>query len=286
MRLVLASGDGLNASSCDRLLARLGEHRARQAPELTIDLSKATYVDPYGAAVLALIARRIAEQGRHLICVLPSDRRTQQMSCALGLVEQLQPLVELRNFYTSQQTPRDSLLPLRRIRSRNDVQEVLSYLVRLARQHLDYDTGDVLDATKVVAELCYNVLDHSGVEGLAVARIASDRHGRRFISLAVVDAGCGIRTSLARRYPEAASWRHGEAIQRALGGLSSRESGGGMGLRSIHAIVRRYGGRLSIRSGCDRFYLAADRQPRVLAGVAFPGTQVGISFSQFLPAAR
>ena len=107
-----------------------------------------------------------------------------------------------------------------------------------------------------------------------------DRQGQRYVTLAVADAGVGIRASLAQRHPEAAQWRHGEAIQRALGGLSSRASGGGAGLRSIYAVVRRYNGRLAIRSGDERLYVSADRQPRTLNGVLFPGTQVGISFSQ------
>jgi anti-sigma regulatory factor (Ser/Thr protein kinase) len=175
---------------------------------------------------------------------------------------------------------RNGVLPLSLIHSRSDVQTVLAYLVSLAQQRLGFDSGDVLDASKVVSELCYNVVDHSQTHGVAVARIGQDRQGRRYVSLAVADAGVGVRASLSSRYPEAAQWRHGDAIQRALGGLSSRASGGGAGLRSIYAVVRRYGGRLAIRSGDERLYVSAEHQPRALSGAWFPGTQVGISFSQ------
>ena len=81
----------------------------------------------------------------------------------------------------------------------------------------------------------------------------------------MVDSGIGIRASLARRHPEATGWRDGEAIERALGGLSSRPSGGGAGLRSVDAVVRRYAGRLAIRSGEDRLYVSANQQPRTLS---------------------
>lgn len=281
MRLVLAREDGLNAVSCDRLLSRLAEERAQSAPEITIDLGQASFIDPYGAACLLLICRQARERGQRLICVLPADQRAQNTATAMGLAAALRPLAELRNVLPHSRTAsRDTALALSPIRSRSDVQTVLSYLVDLAQGRLGYATGDVLDATKVVSELCFNVIDHSQAEGLAVARIYRDRQGRRFVSLAVADDGIGIRTSLAQRYAEATTWRHAEAIEQALGGLSSRPKGGGAGLRSIHAVVRRYGGRLSIRSGDTRCFLAADRQPQHATGASFPGTQVGISFSQ------
>ncbi len=214
--------------------------------------------------------------------VLPSPAGARATAGQIGLVAALRPWAELRNLPPGQETrdERGSALPLSPIRSRGDVQAIVGYLVSQAQQRLGFNTGDVLDASKVVSELCYNVVDHSQAEGLAVAQILRDRQGQRYISLAVVDAGVGIRASLAGRHPEAAQWRHGEAIQRALGGLSSRSSGGGAGLRSIHAVVRRYGGRLAIRSGDERLAVSAERQPRTLAGAWFPGAQVGISFSQ------
>ena len=213
--------------------------------------------------------------------VLPSQRRAQSTVAQTGLHAVLRQWAEVRNLPGRDLSERrNGNLPLSPIRSRSDVQVVLAYLVSLAEQRLGFEQGDVLDASKVVSELCYNVVDHSQSEGLAVAQIAQDRHGRRFVSLAVADPGVGIRASLAGRHPEAAQWRHGEAIQRALGGLSSRSSGGGAGLRSIYAVVRRYGGRLAIRSGDERIYVSAERQPRTLVGAWFPGTQVGISFSQ------
>ena len=281
MRLVLADQDGLQAISCDRLLARLMDERAANVPEITIDLRSAAFVDPYGAACLLLIARHLADRGQRLVCVLPSRERVQATAIGMGLVQMLRSLADVRNtLVASQHSDRESTLPLSPIRSRADVQQVLSYLVDQAKAGLGYELGDVLDATKVVSELCFNVVDHSRAEGLAVARIYRDRQGRRFVSLAVVDAGIGIRNSLAKRFPEAQGWRNGQAMERALGGLSSRPEGGGAGLRNIHAIVRRTQGRLTIRSGDERLHVAADRRPRTLTGVSFPGTQVGISFSQ------
>lgn len=281
MRLVLFAEDGLNVAACDRLLARLAEDRAREAPQITIDLRQAAYVEPYGVACMVLIVRQLAQHRKQVVCVLPSNVRAQQTMVRLGLTRWLQPRVELRNLNRPEGSEaEEGALPLSAIRSRADVQVILAYLMDMARRRLGYDTGDLLDATKVVSELCHNVVDHSEAEGLATAQIFRDREGRRFVSLAVVDGGVGIRASLGRRHPDAVRWTHAEAIQRALGGLSSRADKGGMGLRSVHTVVRRYQGRLAIRSGDGRLYVSAGRQPRTIAGVPFSGTQVGISFSQ------
>jgi anti-sigma regulatory factor (Ser/Thr protein kinase) len=281
MRLVLARDDGLGTAACDRLLAHLASQQAANQGEITIDLQTARFIEPYGAALLCLAARQLAERQQRLVVVLPSQHWAQATVMQTGLVAALRPYADVRNLPGHELREEHSgTLPLHPIRSRSDVQAVVAYLVGLAQQRLGFDPGDVLDASKVVSELCNNVVDHSQADGLAVAQIYQDRQGRRYVSLAVVDPGIGIRASLAERHPEAAQWRHGEAIERALGGLSSRTSGGGAGLRSIYAVVRRYGGRLAIRSGDERLYVSSERQPRTLTGSWFPGAQVGISFSQ------
>jgi anti-sigma regulatory factor (Ser/Thr protein kinase) len=281
MRLVLAQDDGLSAAACDRLIARLASQQATSQDEITIDLQSAAFIDPYGAACLCLAAHQLAQRQQRLVVVLPSQRRAQATVAQTGLVAALRPYAEVRNLPGHElREEHCGTLPLNPIRSRSDVHTVVAYLVGLAQQRLGFDRGDALDASKVVSELCNNVVDHSQADGLAVAQIYQDRQGRRYVSLAVADPGIGIRASLAKRHPEAAQWRHGEAMERALGGLSSRASGGGAGLRSIYAVVRRYDGRLAIRSGDQRLAVSSERQPRTLSGAWFPGTQVGISFSQ------
>ncbi|MCB0001505.1 MAG: hypothetical protein KDH86_03065 [Anaerolineae bacterium] len=280
MRLVLTSGEGLNASSCDRLLSHLVDASSKEAGEVTIDLRSASFVDPYGMAMLVMVGRQLHRRDGRLICVLPGSDRPVQTIVQTGLLDALRPVAELRNLPKELSSRYPSALPATAIRSRNDVQTVVGHLVQMTRDRLGYNTGDVLDTAKVVSELCNNVVDHSGAEGIVLAQLGSDRYGARYVALAVADDGIGIRGSLTRRYPEAGQWQHGVAIERALGGLSSRETGGGAGLRSVTAVVRRYQGRLTVRSGTDRVYVSADRTPKVHTGALFPGTLVGISFSQ------
>lgn len=280
MRLVLTSGEGLNAPSCDRLLTHLVELPSSEGSEVTVDLRSAASIDPYGMAALVMIARQLHRRGQRLVCVLPGSDRPLQTVLQSGLLDALRPVAELRNLPRDMSHRYPIALPATAIRSRHDVQTVVGHLAEMARDRLGYNTGDVLDAAKVVSELCNNVVDHSGAEGMVVAQLGSDRNGARYVALAVADDGIGIRNSLSRRFPEAGQWQHREAIERALGGLSSRETGGGAGLRSVTAVVRRYQGRLTVRSGADRVYIAADQTPKTHAGAPFPGTLVGISFSQ------
>lgn len=280
MRVTLAGETGLNAAACDRLLSVLASEPVRSAAEIVIDLHGASFVAAYGAACLVLIVQQLQQRGTRVACVLPSNRRAQQQALQLGLVTVLRPMVELRNVPTAPAPGLELGLALSPVATRHDVQAVVSYLVHQAESRLGFDVGDVLDATKVVSELCYNVVDHSDSHGWVAAQVYRNRQGRRVVSLAVVDPGIGIRTSLGKRHPEAVRWAHSVAIQRALGGLSSRPNGGGIGLRSVQAVVRRYGGELVIRSGDARIVLNADHQPLALTGTPFVGTQVGINFSQ------
>lgn len=280
MRLVLTSGEGLSAPSCDRLLARLVEAPAQQSVEVIVDLRSAAFVDPYGIAALVMVSRRLQQRDQRFVCVLPDQERPQRAAVQMGLLDALRPCTELRNLPTASLQRPSSILPVTAVQSRHDVQVVVERLVAITRDRLGYGAGDAMDAAKVVSELCNNVVDHSGSQGVVLAQMGSDRRGQRYVALAVADDGIGIRGSLARRHAEAARWRDGDAIERALGGLSSRQAGGGAGLRSVTAVVRRYLGRLTVRSGSDRIYLAADRMPTTHAGAAFPGTLVGISFSQ------
>ena len=81
MRLVLAAGESLNAGACDRLIARLAEERASNATEVIIDLQAASYIDPYGAACLSLIARQVVARGQQLTVSCLLSRKPSARQC-------------------------------------------------------------------------------------------------------------------------------------------------------------------------------------------------------------
>ncbi len=281
IRFALSSGDRFNSVAFDRLLSGIG----RRAPEperlLIIDLSSARFVDPYGMVCLVMLARALQRQNHPLAFVLPTDAEVQQFGVGMGLFEQLALYGDLRNTPRGRATAAAAPgLKLTPIQASTDVTVVVGQFLELARSELGFGVGDLASSAKIVSELSNNIKDHSQDQGLAAAHLYRDRHGRRFVSIGVADLGIGIRQSLSQRHAGAAQWTHQEAIGRALQGLSSRATAGGLGLSSVSALVRRYQGQLSVRSGDAKLQFQTDREPRTLHVTPFAGTQVGISFSQ------
>jgi hypothetical protein len=132
--------------------------------------------------------------------------------------------------------------------------------------------------TVALAEVCQNVVDHSGAPGLALAQCYL--HGDSAeIRLAVADAGIGVRASLAPRYADRVpgAWDDCAAVRLAFrrGVTGSGDPDRGLGLAAVAELVRAWGGSLRLRSGTAACEVGA--HPGVRRGLApFPGTQVNI----------
>jgi hypothetical protein len=130
-----------------------------------------------------------------------------------------------------------------------------------------------------MAEICQNVVDHSGGPGLALAQCYLRAGGAPEIRLAVADAGIGVRASLAPCYADSTpgAWDDRTAVRLAFrsGVTGSGDPDRGLGLTAVADMVRVWGGALRLRSGtaaCD-----VGVRPGVIGGLAdFPGTQVNI----------
>lgn len=110
-------------------------------------------------------------------------------------------------------------------------------------------------AVKAIVEICNNSIEHSrfnfyDVEyGECYCTLQKYTHNSSpEIAIAIGDLGVGIRGHLKSKY----NWNHNDVfyIQKALEGLSGRKTGnGGLGLQRTQEIVRRFGGRLAVKSG-------------------------------------
>ncbi len=282
IRFALSSDDSFNSVAFDRLVA--GITRRAPAPDrnLVIDLGRARFVDPYGTVCLVVLARALYSPARQVAYVLPSDEETQRFLQAMGAIEHIAPYGQLRNLARTHSAARSDFfgLGLTAIQAGTDVNAVLGRFFTLARSQLGFGPGDLVESAKIVSELCHNIKDHSEDWGLAAVQLYRDRSGRRYVSIGVADLGVGIRHSLGRHRPEVQGWTHQQAIEQALSGLSSRPSGGGLGLSSVREIVRRYQGHLAVRSGDTKLQMTAGKATRALRVAHFAGTQVGLSFSQ------
>lgn len=282
IRFALSSGDRFNSMAFDRLLNGIRQRAPEPQREIVIDLSSARFMDPYGMVCLIMLARSLQRDDHPLAFVLSSDSDALQFGQSMGFHDHLALYSSLRNTgRTRSAAPMGAHgLGLTPIQASTDVALVVGHFLELARAELGFSVGDLVDSAKMVSELSSNVKDHSQDQGLAAAHLYRDRQGRRYVSIGVADLGVGIRQSLSQRHAEAQQWTHAQAVTQALEGLSSRAGGGGLGLSSVRALVRRYQGRLSVRSGDAKLQLSADKQPQALHVAFFAGAQVDISFSQ------
>ena len=137
--------------------------------------------------------------------------------------------------------------------------------------------------TVAMAEVCQNVVDHSGAPGLALAQCYLRSGGGPEIRLAVAHRGIGVRASLAPRYADRlpGSWDDRAAVRLAFrrGVTGSGDPDRGLGLAAVADMVRAWGGRLRLRSGTAACEVGA--HPGERSGLAFfPGTQVAITLPQ------
>lgn len=282
IRFALSSDDSFNSVAFDRLLAGMARRSPAADRDLVIDLGRARFIDPYGTVCLVMLARSLYSPARQVAYVLPNDEDTQRFMLAMGAIEHVAPYGELRNLVRPYGAGRSDFfgLGLTAVQASTDVNAIVGRFFSLARSELGFGPGDLADSAKIVSELCSNIKDHSEDWGLAAVQLYRDRGGRRYVSIGVADLGVGIRHSLSRHRPEVAGWTHQQAIEQALSGLSSRPTGGGLGLSSVREIVRRYTGHLAVRSGDHKVQMTAGKATRALRVARFGGTQVGLSFSQ------
>jgi len=273
--LSAVSGDAV-LGELDRLLSEGTGDR------VTLDLSGLGFVDPYGMALLTLIGRVLGSRFWEMSCRLPSDPDVESYLTRMGV------LGAIREYATLDREPRtgrppahnESLLEICPVSGRDDVEGVLGLIEQrvssILHEELGYEVPEITDFKQVVAELCHNILDHSGDRGvLAAQRYVSQKLGQKFAILSVCDLGMGIRESLSSRW-DVSSWSHGEAITRAIRKEFSREPARGLGLYIVRQICQQYRGSLHIRSGDQRVYFRGKRS-RVLPSAPFPGTQVSIT---------
>lgn len=121
------------------------------------------------------------------------------------------------------------------------------------------DTGTAITMRGLLAELCDNVLRHSGVAD-GVAALHVDETGGTF-EFAVADCGIGIARSLARN-PAYVGLAEDASIHAAVGPQVTGDPGygRGLGLFVLHRLAAEYGAELVIRSGTSHITLGASAE--------------------------
>ncbi|HET7322661.1 MAG TPA: ATP-binding protein, partial [Longimicrobiaceae bacterium] len=183
--------------------------------------------------------------------------------------------------------PSNVLLEITPIQSHEDVHGVIEKVQERAglilTERLNYSRGDAAMFSMVLSEVCQNIIEHAeagGWVGIQTYNWAK-RLGRQVVVIAVTDLGVGFRGSLgaehAARFGD--RWSDATALEAAFihGMTRFRDPGRGQGIKQIRSRVRRWGGKVAIRSGTARIADIPewdDAPPLEQELAPFPGAQI------------
>lgn len=266
-------------------LARAGGTRA------VLDARRLHWVDPFGMVGLLAAGEVAGRGGERPYLILPESAEVTSYLGRMGFFDRASEIFEIHGG-----VPRhggdawsDVLLEITPVRSHEDVHAVVDRVharasLILSRQ-LDYPLREAFQFSVILSEVCQNIIEHSGAGGWVATQTYNwvRRLGRKVVVIAVMDVGRGFKASLggvhASRYAD--EWSDARALQAAFleGVTRFHDPGRGQGLQQIRRLVRRWGGKMSIRSGTARIADVPpwDDSPALEEDLTpFPGAQICI----------
>lgn len=288
--MLVSAPPRLDQAGAEELLERIA--RLPGIPE-AIDCSGLRFAEPYGVLVLLAIGLSASyRRDRAWGLALPRDAAVLSWLERCGarrLIEELFVVdAESATGGGDEPVQRDPardpvLLDVTLVREGADVHRAVARIKARADlllvSRLGYSGLAADRFTVAMAEVCQNVVDHSGAPGLALAQCYLHGGDAAEIRLAVADAGIGVRASLAPRYADRlpGAWDDAAAVRLAFrrGVTGSGDPDRGLGLAAVAEMVRAWGGSLRLRSGTATCEVGA--HPGLRTGLtSFPGTQVSI----------
>jgi hypothetical protein len=285
--MIVPAPPRLDGAGAETLLGRIA--RLPRAPE-AIDCSGVRFADPYGILVLLAIGLSSPyRRGGAWGLVPPRDPAVRAWLASCGAQRLLGDLFIVAGAPEGERDERHGhagdpvLLEVTQVRGGADVHRAVARIKARADlllvSRLGYSGLAADRFTVAMAEVCQNVVDHSGGPGLALAQCYLRAGGAPEIRLAVADVGIGVRASLGPRYAGdfPGSWDDLAAVRLAFrsGVTGSEDPDRGLGLPAVADLVRAWGGTMRLRSGTAACEVGA--RPGERRGLpSFPGTQVAI----------
>lgn len=244
--------------------------------ECVLDLSDATFVDPFGLVVLAALVEDARRADRAVLFRPPKDDDCATYLHRMGFADVLDSygiahrLAQVRRHDTG-----DRLLELCRFGADFDAADRLA--AHVFRIFNDDQPALARELYNSVSEIANNVVEHSGASGGFVA-LQQFRGSlpRPQVSFAIADSGAGLAATL-RRTHTVRDDAHALtlAVQRHV--TSTGVWGRGAGLYALSHRTR-YGGRLQLMSGS---YAATFRRGRAMPTLSaqpdsFAGTAIHV----------
>jgi anti-sigma regulatory factor (Ser/Thr protein kinase) len=254
-----------------------------------IDLSKASFIDPYGMLALLEIGELCQLEDVKKSIILP---QSPEVCAYLDRMDFFRFAKRCFTFdYSSPELPEkyqrsldsDVLLEITPIEKSNDIHAIVGKVRERAQailaRHLHYDDRAINGFIVALSEVCQNIIEHSETTGyVGIQKYRFQSLNKNVVKIAVMDVGIGFRKSLSHRFKLTGDL---DAIDHALlqGASRYEDEGRGHGLAAVRRFVEQWQGKLSIRSGTARLSLIPSwargaEQERNL--ISFPGSQINI----------
>lgn len=279
----------------DDVLAQWARVQSEDGP-LELDLSRATFFDPYGIVALVLFLQTLPEHALPVsfkmngfpLCngEAPPQHGPVSYLTRMGFWEEVGDKLELRGgtlpFRAPWSEDKNVLIDVTIMHSRDAVMVMLRKTGEIL-QSLGFSPIGRGHVMEVLSELSSNVLDHAQSElggVVSTQTYRSRKTGMRYLVMSIGDAGIGVRASLAGNGKiadrlETDAQALGVAVQ--MGASRFASGGRGGGLPRVLEIARRYEGRVAFRSGGGALaYRGEDDQKRFFETVSQIGTQLRI----------
>lgn len=279
----------------DDVLAQWERVAAESGP-LELDLSRATFFDPYGIVALVIFLGSLPAEALPVRLKLngfpvPKNEKWPERGpvsylTRMGFWEEVGAKLDLCGGQMPHRAPwsedKNVLIDVTVLHSRDAIHVMLRKTGEIL-QSLGFTPIGRGHVMEVLSELSSNVLDHAQSElgGVVSTQTYRSRQtGRKYLVMSIGDAGIGVRASLSNNQQlvqrlESDAQALGVAVQTGASRFTSGGRGGG--LPRVLEIARRYGGRVAFRSGTGALaFRGEDQQKRLFDTVFQTGTQLRI----------
>ncbi|MGI8386585.1 hypothetical protein [Robertmurraya sp. P23] len=250
------------------------------------DLSKITFVKPYGLVLLLQIFDYLDE----IRDISWPSQSTLTYMARMGFFSQAQNMLTLEkriqeiNSQVVKDPENQTLIDITKIQDNSDIrktlEEVHTKTYNIFVKELHYREKDIDDFIVMLSELLNNIPRHSKSFGYICAqRYHYPKSPHKYISVCISDMGIGVRNSYKingltdiKDDKEALRYAIIEGVSSKVKGLGR----GGNGYKGIKEIVNKLNGVISVKSGTVQLDVGKSQHIYDENIPYFPGTQIEI----------
>ncbi|MFQ5793492.1 MAG: hypothetical protein ACE5JP_00380 [Candidatus Bipolaricaulia bacterium] len=249
-------------------------------------LKHVLFIDPYGMMMLILFIQHLNAIGVPVEVELPESRDV------LSWLERMDFFREVAGAcrfdqdvgYLQHRTrnPAATLKEVTRIQNEHEIISIVTRLAQILTTRYPFKEGVVNRLSRIMLETFQNIPQHANPfdEPIDPRGIAAIQDYQGYLYLAIGDIGAGIATSLSLNplyQGKQLSDLHAlhAVVEEGVSRFGAQDPGRGGELKRIAALIGRYGGVMTVRSG-EGLLAVSGGYTEVLLVDDFPGTQIGI----------